>query len=482
MRRTGVTLVAALCATLAPACAKHEASRGASNGTAPPSAEEAHAIAKEAYIYVYPMLEAYRTMYVQAVDKSSPGYGAPFNQWSHRSELLGPSFQDIVRPNNDTLYSFAWLDVRAQPVIITFPEIADRYFSLQLVDLFTHNIGYAGTRTTGEKAGSIMVTGPRWQGAKPSNVTEVVRSNSSFVYCIVRIEVRGPGDLAEVTALQQRLHLTPMNVFLGRSRVPVAGGITFPRYDERKARSVGFVDYVNLLLTEVRVPAHDEAAMERFVRIGIEPGMLSASLRYDPTLRDAIDGGIGEALVEISTTARDLDEAEGVTARSNASWQGAIGVFGSPEDMQGRYLVRAAAAMTGLFGNDAEEAYYPVANTDASGDPLDGSVHNYVIRFDEEELPPVEGFWSMTLYSLPNQLMVENPMGRYSIGDRSEVTYGPDGSLTITIQRRRPDASQSSNWLPAPDGPFSLQFRMYLPSPSALRAPLYLPPPVRKAR
>ena len=144
------------------------------------SLEDAKAIAQEAYVYAFPMLENYRTMYGQAIERGGPGYVAPFNQLVHKTELLGPDFKDVVRPNNDTLYSFAWLVLRSQPVVVTVPRIEDRYFSIQLVDMFTNNLGYIGTRTTGSKAGSYLVAGPQWQGTKPGDVSRVFRSNTGI--------------------------------------------------------------------------------------------------------------------------------------------------------------------------------------------------------------------------------------------------------------------------------------------------------------
>ena len=153
-------------------------------------------------------------------------------------------------------------------------------------------------------------------------------------------------------------------------------------------------------------------------------------------------------------------------------------MFGDPDETRWKYLTRAVAAMVGLYGNDSEEAYYPMAQRDGSGDPLDGSRHDYLMRFDPGELPQVDAFWSMTMYRLPEQLMVENPIRRYSIGDRSVLKVAEDGSLTIYVQRESPGEDLESNWLPAPDGPFSIQFRMYLPKPKMLD-PLYLPPSVQ---
>lgn len=442
---------------------------------------EASAIAEEAYIYAFPMMENYRTLYVQAIDWTSPGYKAPFNQLTHERQLLGPEFKDVVRPNNDTLYSFAWLDLRAQPIVVGVPAVEDRYYSVQLIDMFTHNFAYIGTRTTGMAAGSYVVAGPQWEGSKPDGTKAVFQSESNFVYCIIRTEVRGPEDLSAVAALQDRYRLTPMNVFQGRPTAPAAAGITFPSYAPNKVKSAGFIDLFNFLLEQVSVRPEERDLMQRFARIGIQPGALSASMVLSPQVREAIDAGVGQGIVSISNAARDPASLEGVTVRTAGGWSGIKGIFGNGESMRGKYLVRAVAAMIGLYGNDFDEAYYPLANEDASDEPLDGSKHSYVIRFSRDELPPVDAFWSMTMYSLPDQLMVANPIDRYSIGDRSKLRYGADGSLTIYIQHRPPGAPTQSNWLPAPDGPFSLQLRMYLPKPEA-SDPLYLPPPARAAR
>ena len=481
LARRGV--VAALFAlTVLAACNKGQSSPGPSAGNEVAiDAEEAQSIAEEAYIYAYPMLENYRTMYTQAIDRTDPGYLAPFNQLTHEKELLGPEFKDIVRPNNDTMYSFGWLDLRAQPLVITVPEIRDRYVSVQLVDMFTHNFAYMGTRATEGRAGSFLVTGPQWQGTKPGKAAGVFRSETEFVYCIVRIEVRGQDDLEAVRELQGQVRFTPLHVFLGRSRAPAASGITFPMYDAERAKSAAFIDLLNFLLNQLAIPPAEQELLNRFAKIGIRPGAISASLRLTPELRGAIDAGVGRGLARIHEAAMHPKSLPDVTARASGGWQGAVGLFGDGEAMRGHYLARAAAAMVGLYGNDAAEAYYPLADTDASGNPLDASQDDYVIRFERDELPQVSAFWSMTMYGLPDQLMVANPIDRYSIGDRSKLRYGEDGSLTLYIQRESPGPKRQSNWLPAPDGPFSLQFRMYLPKAEALD-PLYLPPPIRPAK
>ena len=476
---TGTVLVLLLC--LSSSCAKDQSLPGAETGRAAQDEldpKEAIAIAEEAYIYAFPMMENYRTMYVQAVDRTAQGYMAPFNELVPKTELLGPKFKDIVRPNNDTMYTLGWLDLRAQPMVITVPEVEDRYYSVQLVDMFTHNFAYLGTRATGGEAGSYLVAGPRWKGSKPGGVKDVFRSESNFVYCIIRTQVDGPKDVAAVVELQKQYRLTPMNVFLGRSRAPIAAGITFPAYDPGKAKSAAFINLLNFLLAQVAIAPEEQELMARFASIGIQPGALSASLGLSAELRSAIDAGAGQGMVALSKAATKPSELQGVTVRADHGWEGIDGLFGPGEAMRSKYLVRAFAAMIGLYGNDAIEAYYPFGNGDAGGNPFDGSKHDYVMRFEKDEMPQVDAFWSMTMYSLPDQLMVANPIHRYSIGDRSKLEYGKDGSLTIYVQHASPGTKKESNWLPAPDRAFSLQFRMYLPKPEALD-PLYLPPPVR---
>jgi len=476
-----ISIVSITLVLLMSACAKDGAAPPSQTAAVVPKASEAAAIAGEAYIYAFPMMENYRTMYVQAIDRTATGYMGGFNELVHKTELLGPEFKDIVRPNNDTMYSFTWIDLRAQPVVITVPEIKNRYYSVQLVDMFTHNFNYVGTRATGTEAGSYVVAGPDWDGTKPANAKAVFQSESSFVYCIIRTEVRGPDDVAAVVALQKRYHLTPLNVFLGRTGTSAAAGITFPMYNPSRTRSAEFIDLLNFLLTEVVIAPEEQELMDRFSRIGIRAGALSASRSLTAEQRAAIDQGVGQGMVAIDKAAHDPSRLRGVTVREGDGWQGIAGMFGSGDLMRTKYLARAVAAMVGLYGNDVEEAYYPMSNSDASGEPLDGSKHAYVMRFKKDALPAVDAFWSMTMYSLPDQLMVHNPIARYSIGDRSKLVYGEDGSLTVYIQRESPGLEKASNWLPAPDRAFSLQFRMYLPRAESLD-PLYLPPAVNPLR
>ena len=446
--------------------------------------EQARAISEEAYIFAYPMIENYKTMYAQAINRDSGSFKGGFNVLTHERELLGPEFTTVVRPNNDTLYSFAWLDLRAEPVVISVPTMKDqRYYSFQLVDMYTYNIGYIGSRTTGFEAGSYIVAGPGWSGTKPDSVTDVVRSETNFVLSLTRTAVNGPGDLETVHGIQDSYDVTTLSSFLAETPPPALPDLTFPVYSAEEATSPGFVHYLSFLLGQVAVDPSEAELIERFGAIGVSAGLHQGSGGQepspgesgglDPDLRDRVQDGVRAALDAIAGRAGTFGELKN-------NWSVAAGIFGDREAMQGEYLTRAAAAMFGLYGNDASEALYPATDMDALGEPLDGSKQDYELTFTAATLPPVNAFWSMTMYALPSQLMVENAINRYSIGDRTKgLKFDDDGSLTLYISAKSPGRTKASNWLPAPDGPFSLQLRMYWPEPEALE-PLYAPPIVRR--
>jgi hypothetical protein len=441
--------------------------------TPTPSSEETQAIAEEAYIFAYPMLEDYKTMYIQSVSSTSPTYRAPFNQLTNATVLVGPEFKDVVRPINDTLYSIVWLDLRAEPMAISVPAIPDRYYSFQLVDLYTYNFAYIGTRATGTASGSYLVTGPAWQEDKPSGVTDVFRSEGNFVFCIVRTAVDGQADVPNVAAIQQQYRFQPLSAFLGQPTPTVAPGVNFPPYDQAKALSADFIQYFNFLLGQLVVDPSERDLITKFGRIGIGPNRPFDAASLDTQTQRAINDGVTSALAKI--------KAKGAqSGQQKNGWNLTPRIFGDRQQMQGQYLVRAAAAYMGLYGNDLEEAYYPSSGHDISGDPLDGSKSTYELIFTKDEIPAVDAFWSLTMYSSPDQLLVENPIQRYSISDRTAgLLLGADGSQQIYIQRESPGADKEANWLPAPNGPFSVTMRMYLPQAQELD-PLYAPPSIHK--
>ena len=248
-----------------------------------------------------------------------------------------------------------------------------------------------------------------------------------------------------------------------------------PPYDPAKVQNQNFIGYLNALLAYVKPHPSEEELLSKFAEIGIGPGAPFNAGQLDEETREAINTGIASAMDRI------IKESENLGMRKNG-WQLVANAFGDREAMQGKYLTRAAAAYFGLWGNDLEEAFYPETTLDADNQTLNGSNHNYILHFNSDQLPPVNAFWSLTMYKLPAQLLVENEISRYRIGSATDgLKYNEDGSLDIYIQKDNPGEDLASNWLPAYDGPFSLQARFYWPKKEALD-PLYAPPSVEKVQ
>ncbi len=438
------------------------------------SPKEAKAIAEEAYIYAFPMLDGYKMLFVQAVWEKSPAYEAPFNQLKNKAILLGPEYTTIVRPNNDTFYSIVWLDLRSEPMVISVPAITDkRYYSFQLIDLYTHNFDYIGTRKTGFGAGSYVLAGPEWKGKKPEGVEKVIQTECNFAVALGRTQVYSPDDVENAKKVMEGYKAQPLSKFLGKEAPAASATLDFPVFSPEKVKSAEFITYLNFLLGQVNPHSSEAKLLQKFSKIGIGPNTPFDPEKLDPEMRKAIEEGIKSALVKIEDKMKKLGEQKN-------GWMQIAGAFGTREDMQGKYLTRAAAAMFGLWGNTLEEAYYPEANIDEDGEALDGSKHNYILHFDKNEIPPVKAFWSLSMYKLPEQLFIKNPINRYVISSATKgLKYNKDGSLDVYIQKDSPGKSKESNWLPAHDGLFSLQARLYLPNPDMLD-PLYVMPVVQK--
>lgn len=438
------------------------------------SPEEAKTIAEEAYIYAYPMLEHYKTMFVSFIWEDSPAYRTPFNTLDALTVLQTPKDTAVVRPNNDTFYPAVGLDLRREPMVVTVPAITDnRYYSFQLIDMYTHNFDYIGTRTTGFDAGNYLIAGPSWDGGAPEEIDTIFQTECDFVLVLGRTQVYGEEDTEEAKAVIAGYKAQPLSAFLGEPAPPETEPINFPPYDPEKASSAEFISYFNFFLEHLEQQPSEQALFERFKKIGIAAGQPFDVESLDPEVRSAIEDGIDSALNKIEKETGELGSVEN-------GWMLISGAFGNREAMEGKYLTRAAAAMFGIYGNDLEEAFYPATESDADGEPLDGSQHNYILHFEKDEIPQVNAFWSLTMYSLPKQLLVENELNRYKIGSATEgLQYNDDGSLDIYIQKENPGKERASNWLPAYDGRFSLQARLYWPKEEALD-PLYAPPAVEK--
>ncbi|WFR97571.1 DUF1254 domain-containing protein [Rhizobium tumorigenes] len=418
--------------------------------------EEARSIAKEAYVYSYAPIASYGTWSKQATMPDAPEYVGGFNTFRNYSQAFTPDNKDIVTPNNDTPYSWAWLDLRAEPIVLSVPKVPkNRYYVMQLIDLFTYNFAYVGVRSTGFEAGNYLIAGPSWKGDKPKGITKVFKAQTDIVGILGRTSLDGPSDVENMKAVQEKYRLQPLSKFAGTQAPQPAPTVSFPPYNPTKATSHDFIGYINFLLQFAQPPAPSEKAlMARFAKIGISAGLPWDASKTDPSLLAAIDLGVDDAKKQMAEVAK-------TTLSSN-------GLFGSRALLKNDYMTRAMGAEKGLFGNSVEEAWY-------GGFIGDGSKPS-TLHFAPGKLPPAKFFWSLTLYTLPDRLLYANSIDRYSIGDRTKgLVYGKDKSLTVYLGHTSPGKDKEANWLPTPEGKYSLVARIYGPNKAAVDGKWKLP-------
>ena len=428
------------------------------------TADEARAIAGEAWAYAYAPLQGYQTMYSQTQNTSFGGYVGGFNQFRHYARSSTPADTDIVTPNNDTPYSWAWLDLRAEPIVLSLPAVpAPRYYVNQWFDLYTHNFAYSGVRATGREAGNYLFAGPRWTGEIPQGITRVFVAETEFVGTLTRTQLFGPDDVTAMQAVQAAYKLTPLSQFTGTAAPAPAPAVNWPEWNAGKAEGIGFIAYLNALLPFMPVVPAEQEMFARFARIGIGPDVPFDPDKLPPEIRAAMEEGIAEAAAALKAGAVQQKDSRAL--------------FGTRQELGDGYITkRNYGAMLGIYGNTKEEAVYGSQQTDADGKLLDGN-RRWILRFEPGKLPPVTEFWSITMYNLPQRLLVDNPLNRYSIGDRTEgLKLEADGSLEIYMQADSPGPEKESNWLPAPRGPFFFVGRFYGPTQAALDGTWTLPP------
>lgn len=427
-----------------------------------PSLAEVTELAREAYLWGYPMVDNYAILYSYALAPNSAEYKAPLNEISHVRRVAGPEDRAIVAPNVDTPYSYAWIDLRAEPVVLTLPEFEpERYISLQLIDAYTYILGYVTPRTNGNAGGDFLVAGPGWKGTVPDGVEGVFRAPTDLVLAHYRSQILGPDDLKTLHALQDAYLVRTLSAFAGTEAPPQAPPLepVQPLDVRKQPFDMQFFTVLNWMLRYM--PAlPDEAAMrDRFAAIGIGAGL---DFQPDAQTRAAIEAGMQQALAQM--------QARAGTVRSSAE------LFGSREFLGQDYLIRAVATMIGIYGNSAEEYLGVGYQTDSEGQPFDGR-QNYTITFPKGGFPDVGAFWSITVYDA-DRFVCANEIDRYSINSSMvpDLEANADGSVTIYVQHEKPPASVA-NWLPVPDTPFGLTFRTYLPGP-AIRDGSWRAPPV----
>jgi hypothetical protein len=428
------------------------------------SAPGARTIAKEAFVYGYPMVDNYRILYAYFVDKQNKEYKAPWNRLVNIARVFTHEDRAVQTPNSDTPYSFVGMDLRAEPIVLTVPAIEKkRYYSIQLIDLYTHNFAYIGSRTTGNEAGRFMIAGPRWKGETPKGVKKVFRSETDLVLAGYRTQLFDPADLENVKKIQAGYKAEPLSKFLGKPAPAAAPAVSWirPLSPQEQRTSPEFFNIVNFLLQFTAPHASEKTLRARFAGIGVEPGKPFDVARLAPEMKAAIEGGMADgykAFEEFKRTQLD-------TGKTTAA-----DMFGTRGFLKNNYMYRMAGAILGIYGNSKEEALYPLYSLDAAGKPLNGA-NRYALRFAPGKLPPVHAFWSLTMYELPASLLVANPIDRYLINSPMlpHMKRDADGGITLHIQNASPGKDRESNWLPAPKGPFLMFMRLYWPKDEALQ-------------
>jgi hypothetical protein len=426
-----------------------------------PSLLEAKDIAEEGFIYGLPLVMNYAVMNEFAVDRNSGQFKAPFNDINNMHQVASPADTAIITPNSDTPYSILWLDLRAEPMVISVPTVEkERYYSVQLIDGNTYNFGYIGSRTTGTEPGSYLVVGPDWKGAKPVGVKQVFTSSTPFVFANFRTQLIDADDMANVEKVQTGYKAQPLSAFLKQPAPPAAPTIEFLPATTAGIKK-NFFEYLDVALQFVPETSRDKVIRAKLARIGIGPGK-SYEFKDLPLEHKA------ELLVGMKQGDDKIDKWLASGNKPINGWN-VSSLLGDEAFYNGDWLLRSGAAKAGLYGNDAAEAMYPFTRTDASGKPLDGSKHKYTITFPPGQLPPVHSFWSVTMYDGKSQLLVKNPINRYLVNSPMlpGMKKDADGSLTLHIQKDSPGADKEANWLPAPDGTIYLVMRLYWPKTEA---------------
>ncbi len=431
--------------------------------------QELQDIATEAYVYVYPLVTMDVTRKVMTNVPSDDGLGrGPANRFHHIRSFPTADMKDVVRPNFDTLYSIAWLDLTQGPLLIHTPDTQGRYYLLPMLDMWTDVFAVPGKRTTGTQAAQYLIVPEGWKGQVPAGA-EKIEAPTPYVWIIGRTQTNGAADFATVNAMQNGFKVKALDSAVQEpvfevTPDPTIDMVTPPLEQVNRMPALDYFRYAAELMKLHKPHITDQSLLFRLKKLGLVPGQ---SLKIqDARIQKAMEVGAIDALKKI----------EGQVARAGDAINGwqisrqTMGVYGN------NYLQRAFIAMAGLGANLPEDAIYPLAVSDAYGEPLSGA-KNYVLHFNKDELPPVAAFWSVTMYDMKG-FPVPNALNRFALGDRDALKYNADGSLDIYIQHVSPGADKESNWLPAPEGGMGVTMRLYAPRGSVLDGS-WNPPAIR---
>lgn len=431
--------------------------------------ELAKEIIMESYIYAYPLIISEITR-KQTTNFSEPTGligQAPENQFSHAKVFPNPEFTNIVRPNVDTLYSSAWINLTEEPMVISVPNTSGRYYVLQLMDIWTDTFSAPGSRTTGTEEQHFILVGPDYEKTVKETKLDrenvrIIKSPTNKLIAILRIQTNGEQDYSNVHNLQQHIKITPLDSWHSKKfkhpkhDIDINMDMVTPPVDQ--VANLNAEEYFAMfaeLMKTTHPHLNDSPIIARLEKIGFNIGESYTYEKMSYRLRNLLAHTSREALEKIMENAKNIaDEKNG--------WQimlGSIGSYGASD-----YLKRATVAYAAWGANLPNDAIYPLTMKDSGGKFLSGK-NKYTIHFKKDEFPPINAFWSITMYG-KNQLLVDNSLGRYGVGDRSDLNFNKDGSLTIYIQHEKPkDKNKLTNWLPAPKNEFSLVMRLYWPKP-----------------
>lgn len=452
--------------------------------TAQLSEQEAFAIATDAYVYFYPLVTMDVTRKQLTNMEPGKGIGGPANTFTNIPEFPAADMRAVVRPNFDTLYSSGYLDMTKEPVVVSVPDTAGRYYLIPMLDMWSDVFASPGSRTTGTQAGNFLIVPPNWrpdlrdrlvEEFKLPKETQVIHAPTPHVWVIGRTKTDGPPDYAAVHKIQAGYKITPLSEW-GKPAKPVEAKIdplidmkTPPKIQVDTMAGGKYFTYASEILKINPPHVTDEPVIAQMKRIGIEPGKSFDMAKVDPAVKKAIEAApeAAQKLMEwkVATLAR---VANGWSMNTDT-----MGVYGN------YYLKRAIVTQLGLGANLPEDAIYPLNLADDAGRPLDGA-HKYTISFDKGRTPPVNAFWSVTLYD-PQGFQVANSLNRFAVSSWMPFKTNPDGSLTLYFQSESPGADKEANWLPAPKGAFNLTMRLYSPQSDALTGK-WNPPPVMRVQ
>jgi len=437
--------------------------------------DEAHAIGVDAYLYFYPIvtMDITRRQITNMTSGEIGGLGGPMNMFHNAEAFPTADMRAVVRPNFDTLYSSAWLDLTKEPVIVSAPDTNGRYYLLPMLDMWTDVFASPGWRTTGTGAGDFLIAPPGWSGTVPAKVTRI-DAPTPYVWIIGRTKTDGPADYDAVHKIQAGYKITPLSQW-GKQPVPPEAKIdanidmkTPPKKQVDSMEAGKYFAYAAELLKLQPPHLTDQPIIAQLERLGFEVGKSFNLDTADPAVKKGLESAPADAQKlmawKLPTIAR---VANGWSMNTDT-----MGVYGN------YYLKRAMIAQAGLGANLPEDAIYPLNLGDNEGKPLDGA-NDYTIHFAKDQIPPAQAFWSITLYDNEG-FQVANPLNRFAVSSWMPFAYNTDGSLDLYFQNESPGAGKEANWLPAPKGPYNLTMRIYAPSSDALTGK-WTPPPVTKS-